>query len=134
MTMCWEDSITRSSQLRVRAFARKSLRMCCAVIQVYAPWCGHCKKLDPIYKKLAKRFKKVNTVVIAKMDGTENEHPLIDAKGFPTIIFYPAGADSKPITFEGGDRSLKSLTKFIKVSIQRTLWESPSNWRTLICL
>ncbi len=82
--------------------------------QVYAPWCGHCKKLDPIYKKLAKRFKKVDSVVIAKMDGTENEHPDIDVKGFPTIMFFPAGDEQKAIVFEGGDRSLKALTKFIK--------------------
>ncbi len=82
---------------------------------MYAPWCGHCKKLDPIYKKLAKRFKKVSSVVVAKMDGTENEHPEIEVKGFPTLIFYPAGEDSAPIPFEGGDRSLKALTKFIKV-------------------
>lgn len=54
-------------------------------------WCGHCKKLDPIYKKLAKRFKSVSSVVVAKMDGTENEHPDIEVKGFPTILFYPAG-------------------------------------------
>ncbi|GIL79329.1 hypothetical protein Vretimale_16524 [Volvox reticuliferus] len=84
------------------------------LLEVYAPWCGHCKKLEPTYKKLAKRFKKVSSVVIAKMDGTENEHPAVEAKGFPTIIFYPAGEGAKPITFEGGDRSLKSLTKFIK--------------------
>ena len=81
---------------------------------MYAPWCGHCKKLDPIYKKLAKRFKKVDSVVIAKMDGTENEHPDIDVKGFPTIMFFPAGEEQKPVIFEGGDRSLKALTKFIK--------------------
>lgn len=86
------------------------------LLEVYAPWCGHCKKLDPVYKKLAKRFAKIDSVVIAKMDGTENEHPSIDAKGFPTILFFPAGAKptDTPISFEGGDRSLKSLTKFIK--------------------
>ncbi|GBF98566.1 disulfide isomerase-like, partial [Raphidocelis subcapitata] len=84
------------------------------LLEVYAPWCGHCKQLDPIYKKLAKRFAKIDSVVIAKMDGTENEHPDVDVKGFPTIVFYPAAKDAKPITFEGGDRSLKALTKFVK--------------------
>ncbi len=46
-------------------------------------------------------------MVIAKMDGTENEHADVDVKGFPTILFFPAGADKKAINFEGGDRSLK---------------------------
>lgn len=35
------------------------LTMCCCCLQVYAPWCGHCKALEPVYKKLAKRFAKV---------------------------------------------------------------------------
>lgn len=48
--------------------------------QVYAPWCGHCKALAPVYEKLAKRFAKIDSVVIAKMDGTENEHPDIEAQ------------------------------------------------------
>ncbi|KAJ9506014.1 hypothetical protein QJQ45_016668 [Haematococcus lacustris] len=83
------------------------------LLEIYAPWCGHCKQLDPIYKKLAKRFSKVNSVVIAKMDGTENEHPELDAKGFPTIYFIPAGSKT-PISYDSGDRTLKALTKFIK--------------------
>jgi protein disulfide-isomerase A1 len=49
------------------------------LLEVYAPWCGHCKSLAPIYEKLAKRFAKVDSVVIAKMDGTENEHPEVEA-------------------------------------------------------
>jgi protein disulfide-isomerase A1 len=86
------------------------------LLEVYAPWCGHCKQLDPIYKKLAKRFEKVDSVVIAKMDGTENEHADVDVKGFPTIMLFPAEKDAKPISFDGGDRSLKALTKFLKKS------------------
>lgn len=85
------------------------------LLEVYAPWCGHCKSLEPIYKKLAKRFVKIDSVVVAKMDGTANEHRDIEVQGFPTIMFFPAEEDAKPVPFEGGDRSLKVklLTFFI---------------------
>lgn len=49
----------------------------------------------------------MDSVVIAKMDGTENEHADVDVKGFPTILLFPADAEKKVINFEGGDRSLK---------------------------
>ncbi|KAI3433908.1 hypothetical protein D9Q98_003710 [Chlorella vulgaris] len=83
------------------------------LLEVYAPWCGHCKALAPVWEKLAKRFAKVDSVVIAKMDGTDNEHPDIEAQGFPTLIFFPAGEGAEPVPYEGG-RSLGDLTKFIK--------------------
>uniref|UniRef100_A0A061SM56 Protein disulfide-isomerase n=1 Tax=Tetraselmis sp. GSL018 TaxID=582737 RepID=A0A061SM56_9CHLO len=82
------------------------------MLEIYAPWCGHCKQLDPIYRKLAKRFKKVDSVVIAKMDGTANEHPDVNIEGFPTILFYPAG--SKEAVPMDGERTLAAMTKFIK--------------------
>jgi len=42
-------------------------------MEFYAPWCGHCKSLAPIYDKLAKRLAKNTNLVIGKMDSTANE-------------------------------------------------------------
>lgn len=83
------------------------------LLEVYAPWCGHCKSLAPVYEKLAKRFAKIDSVVIAKMDGTENEHPSIEAQGYPTLMFFPAEEGAAPIPYDGG-RTLGEMTKFIK--------------------
>lgn len=83
------------------------------LLEVYAPWCGHCKALAPTYVKLAKRFEGVDSVVIAKMDGTENEHPELEVQGFPTILFFPAEENASAVTYSGG-RELKDFTKFIK--------------------
>jgi len=61
------------------------------LLEVYAPWCGHCKSLEPTYTKLAEAYAGSNDVVIAKMDGTENEVDGLSIKGFPTLKFYPKG-------------------------------------------
>jgi protein disulfide-isomerase A1 len=83
------------------------------LLEVYAPWCGHCKTLEPIYEKLGRRFAAVDTVRIAKMDGTANEHPAAKASGFPTLIFFPAGEGAEAVPYTG-ERTLKEMTKFIK--------------------
>ena len=44
-------------------------------MEFYAPWCGHCKKLAPIYENLAKHFKDNDNLIVAKMDATANDIP-----------------------------------------------------------
>ncbi|WVZ78308.1 hypothetical protein U9M48_026044 [Paspalum notatum var. saurae] len=84
------------------------------LLEIYAPWCGHCQSLEPTYNKLAKHLRGIDSLVIAKMDGTSNEHPRAKSDGYPTILFYPAGKKSfEPITFEG-DRTVVEMFKFIK--------------------
>ena len=84
------------------------------LIELYAPWCGHCKALEPTYKKLGKRFQDDPNVVIAKMDATANDiPPEFAAEGFPTIYFAPANDKKKPIKYDG-ERGLEDFVKFIK--------------------
>lgn len=81
------------------------------LVEFYAPWCGHCKKLAPLYDELATELKEVKNLVIAKMDSTVNEVEGIDIRGYPTIKFFPAGSD-KGIDYEG-DRDVAGFKKYL---------------------
>ncbi|KAK1587461.1 hypothetical protein Q3G72_013079 [Acer saccharum] len=84
------------------------------LLEIYAPWCGHCQSLEPIYNKLAKHLHGIESLVIAKMDGTTNEHPRAKSDGFPTILFFPAGNKSfDPVTVDT-DRTVVAFYKFLK--------------------
>ena len=82
------------------------------LVKFYAPWCGHCKQLAPIWDKLGEAFKDNEDVVIAKMDSTLNEVEDVKINSFPTIKFFPAGSD-KVIDYNG-DRTLEAFTAFIE--------------------
>ena len=82
-------------------------------VEFYAPWCGHCKKLAPIFDELGTMLKSVSSVVIAKIDATANDiSSEYHVQGFPTLLFFPAN-NKKPVDYEG-DRSLEDMLNFIK--------------------
>mmetsp|Transcript_14501 Transcript_14501/g.31028 ORF Transcript_14501/g.31028 Transcript_14501/m.31028 type:complete len:488 (-) Transcript_14501:250-1713(-) len=84
-------------------------------IEFYAPWCGHCKKLEPIWNEVAKHYESTPSLVLAKMDATANDvsNKAYVVKGFPTLYFKQAGEGGEIIPYQG-DRSKADLISFIK--------------------
>jgi len=82
------------------------------LVEFYAPWCGHCKQLAPIYDELGEKYKDSDSVVIAKMDATVNEIEHTKIQSFPTLKLYKKD-DNKVIEYNG-ERTLAGLTKFLE--------------------
>jgi len=86
------------------------------LVEFYAPWCGHCKKLAPIFDELGTTLASSPNVVVAKIDATANDvSPQLNIRGFPTIKLFPAKNKGKPIDYEG-DRSLEDMIKFMETN------------------
>jgi len=81
-------------------------------LEIYAPWCGHCKTLAPIWEELGEKVQGKSGLVIAKVDGTANDIPL-EVQGFPTLLFFKRGSKESPISYDG-ERDFDSLYKFVK--------------------
>lgn len=81
------------------------------LVEFYAPWCGHCKQLVPIYDKLGEHFEKDDDVVIAKIDATANELEHTKITSFPTIKLY---TKDNQVRDYNGERTLAALTKFVE--------------------
>merc|ERR1712209_192496 len=82
------------------------------LVEFYAPWCGHCKQLAPIWDKLGEKYADKDDIVIAKMDSTANELEDIKIQGFPTIKLFKKG-DNKVVDYNG-ERTLEGFTKFLE--------------------
>lgn len=87
-------------------------------IEIYAPWCGHCRKLAPTWQQLGEFMKEKeadkHNMVIAKMDGTVNDVPPsagFQVAGYPTIKFFKAKTNS--MVDYHGQRTLRDFVKFL---------------------
>lgn len=77
-------------------------------IKFYAPWCGHCQALVPVWDELSEAIG--DSVHIAKVDATDQTTlgSLFDLSGFPTLRLL----DSGRMYDYSGSRSLEALKAF----------------------
>ncbi|KAI0783773.1 protein disulfide isomerase [Abortiporus biennis] len=85
-----------------------------ALVEFFAPWCGHCKNLAPVYEQLADAFSHAkDKVIIAKVNADEHKDlgHKYGVSGYPTLKWFKANS-AEPDKYEGG-RDLDTLAKFI---------------------
>eukprot|EP01122_Echinamoeba_exundans_P008819 TRINITY_DN2_c1_g1_i1.p2 TRINITY_DN2_c1_g1~~TRINITY_DN2_c1_g1_i1.p2 ORF type:complete len:386 (+),score=148.47 TRINITY_DN2_c1_g1_i1:21-1178(+) len=84
-----------------------------AFVEFFAPWCGHCKRLEPEYEKVGAAFAKISDVVIAKVDADKHKDlaSRFDVRGYPTLKWFPKGSTS-PQEYNGG-READDIIKFV---------------------
>ncbi|KNC51392.1 protein disulfide-isomerase A4 [Thecamonas trahens ATCC 50062] len=115
------------------------------VLEFYAPWCGHCKQLAPIYEEMADEFADASelepsaSIVLTKIDATQlpglaSEY---NVKGYPTIIILRVREESSAPTrsvYKGDRGAVELMTAFVAASMDRhiSLLDSPADiaaWR-----
>jgi len=85
-----------------------------ALVEFFAPWCGHCKNLAPVYDELAGVFEYAkDKVTVAKVDADQHKSLGKDwgVSGFPTLKWFD-GKSKTPTDYKSG-RDLESLQAFI---------------------
>ncbi|GBE60481.1 disulfide isomerase-related protein [Babesia ovata] len=84
------------------------------LIMFFAPWCGHCKALEPEWRRMATI---ADRVTVGSVDATVNSAlaQRYGVKGYPTIVLLPQGpkGPSKAIAYNGA-RKAEDILAFAK--------------------
>lgn len=86
-------------------------------MEFYAPWCGHCKNLQPAYEKVAKNLAGLAKVAAIDCDDDANKAfcGSMGVQGFPTLkIVKPGSKPGRPLVQDyQGPRTAKAIAESV---------------------
>lgn len=79
-------------------------------VKFYAPWCGHCKTLAPIWEELEGRLDPQDGIIVANVDATIETQVAerFKIQSYPTLKYF---ADRKLYAYRGA-RNIDALYEF----------------------
>jgi protein disulfide-isomerase-like protein len=62
-------------------------------VKFYAPWCSHCREMEPAWQELARRLSDYKNVRIGKVDCTNNVELCMNqhVQAYPTLVLFKNG-------------------------------------------
>jgi len=87
------------------------------LLHIWAPWCGHCRAMMPVYDNVARKTREVENFVVAKIDASVNdlEGFGLDIVEYPTILLFKRNDKSNPIEFKD-ERNEYKFNDFIRAN------------------
>lgn len=82
------------------------------MVEFFAPWCGHCKKLAPVWAEVATELK--GKVKVGAVDCTVHKSicDKYQVQGFPTIKYFPVDKNTDPEEYASNDRTKNGIVEF----------------------
>lgn len=80
------------------------------LVEFWAPWCPHCRKINPAYEQIAEQYAGVLEVVKVNMDENDKLWSELQVELIPTLRLY---VDGKPIASTVAPESKAAIDEFL---------------------